>query len=162
MNIEYYNSIDISIFSCIILLVIIFHTITNVQQHSLSARYRGLLAISLLAILTLDIVAQADFPFSMKTNHTVYYCLILMYFILQPLPVSLGLMYLFSLYREQRFSVKYHLLFLIPFFIGFLAVVYSIFTDYVFYIDDANIYHRGPGCSFSPSQIILLPSRPSD
>lgn len=38
-----------------------------------------------------------------------------------------------------------HLFFLLPFFVGLAAIIYSAFSGFIFYIDDLNRYHRGPG-----------------
>ena len=145
MNIQFYNSIDINIFSCVILMVIIINTFIRTRDLPLSARYRVLLSCTLLLIFIMDIVSRIDLPYSKQTNHTILYIVDLIYFLLQPLPVSIGLMYLFSIYRERRFSFRCHLLFLLPFFVGLAALIYSVPTGFIFYIDNANVYHRGPG-----------------
>ncbi len=145
MDINIFNTIDINIFSTIILLIIIVNTLINSRNLPLSARYRLYLVYSLLAIFLTDCFARLDMNFDRQTTHTILYIENFIYFILQPLPVSLGLMYIFSIFREKRFSLKYHLLFLIPFFSGILVMIISIFTGYIFYIDELNQYHRGPG-----------------
>ena len=143
--IQTYNIIDINIFSSVILLVIFVNTLLNYRNLPLSARYRMLLVVCLLIIFLTDSLSRIDMNFSRRTVHAILYIENFVYFLLQPLPVSLSLMYLFSIFREKRFSFAVHMLFLIPFFIGLAAVVYSIFTGFIFYIDDMNEYHRGPG-----------------
>ncbi|MBN2510661.1 MAG: diguanylate cyclase [Spirochaetales bacterium] len=142
---EAYNQIDINIFSGIILLVITINTIIHYRNLPLSARYRMLLAISLLVILITDTLGRMETDVSFQTERILLYTLNYIYFLFQPLPVSLGLMYLFSIFRERRFSLGAHLLFLVPFFIGLAALVYSAFTGWIFYHDELNNYHRGPG-----------------
>ena len=145
MSIDFYNSIDIIFFSCIILLVIIIHALINRENLQLSARYRTILAFIILVILLCDLVSRIHFPMDKQTEHIFRYILNFVYLVLQPLPVSLGLMYLFSLFREKRYSRSLLLIFLIPFFAGCAVMIYSIFTGFVFFIDENNIYHRGPG-----------------
>lgn len=142
---NFYNSVDISIYSVLILAVIIVHSISKTESLSLSGRYRILLALSIGAILLCDILASIHYPTDWSGTHLLKYLLFYVYFLLQPLPVSLGLMYLFSLFREKRFSVFQHFLFLIPVLVGSILMAVSLFTNFVFYIDADNIYHRGPG-----------------
>lgn len=148
MTVALYNSIDIFIYSIIVLLVIVIHGLVHYKNLQLSSRYRMLLALSILVILILDLFSRVPLPFSKNTVYYTKYYLNFVYFIFQPLPISLGLMFLFSLFTEKRFSVKYHLLILIPFFAGCAIMIYSFFTGFVFYIDDNNVYHRGPGTIF--------------
>ncbi len=145
MAINYYNYIDIHIFSILLLLIIIIHTYRYNGDLSLSARYRTWLAFTILIISLLDILSRSDLPIGGNTLHKIKFAVNFAYLSIQSLPVSLGLLYLFSLFREKRFSLPSHLLFLLPFFAGCVLMVYSLFTDYVFYIDGANVYHRGPG-----------------
>ena len=145
MNVDFFNIIDVNIFSSIILLTIIINTNIHSKSLPLSARYRQMLACSLLAIFLMDSLTRVVTGSSGPAAHTANYIGNFIYFILQPLPVSLGLMYLFSIFREKRFSLRYHFLFLIPFFAGLLVMIYSSFTEFIFYIDDTNQYHRGPG-----------------
>jgi len=148
VTVAVYNSIDIFIYSIIILLVILFHGLVNYENLQLSARYRLLLALCILVILVLDLFTRIPLPFDKKTVYYLRYWLNFVYFVLQPLPVSLGLMFLFSLFSEKRYSLKYLLFFLTPFFAGCIVMAYSYFTGFAFYIDADNVYHRGPGTIF--------------
>ncbi len=141
----FFNSVDIIIFSLLILAVIIAHSLHRKESLSLSGRYRILLAASIFVILLCDLVPRFGFPPRWSGTYGVRYFFIFTYLLLQPLPVSLGLMYLFSLFRERRFTPGQHLLFLIPLFAGAVAMGYSLFTGFIFSLDGDNVYHRGPG-----------------
>ncbi len=145
MTFSLYTSADVLLFSAVILLIIIFHSLLHYDNLQLSARYRMLVSITILAIIILDFLSRLTLPFNTSVNYVILYCINFIYFILQPLPVSIGLMYLFSLFREKRFPVLYHLLFLIPFFSGCIVMMHSLFTDVIFFLDADNVYHRGPG-----------------
>lgn len=146
MNIAFCGSVDIIIFSGIILLVLVAHAALNRTTLPVSARYRTFIALAILAILVCDLISRVRVPSAGRNfNHVLAYMSNFVYFVLQPLPVSLGIMYLLSLFRERRITVKLRLLCLIPFFIGCAAMLYSIFTGFIFHIDGNNGYHRGPG-----------------
>ena len=146
MIISIYSSVDIILFSCIILLVLIFHAVLNRATLPVSARYRTLVAITVLIILLFDFFSRIRFPSGgLNFNHGFAFVTNFFYLVLQPLPVTFGLMYIFSLFREQRITGRNRVLFFIPFAVGCVAMLYSLFTGFVFYIDDNNIYHRGPG-----------------
>lgn len=146
MNIVFYGSVDIILFSGIILLVLVSHAVLNRATLQVSARYRTWIALAILAILVLDFVSRVRFPpAGMEFNHVLAYVSNFLYLLLQPLPVSLGIMYLLTLFRERRITLKIRMLCMIPFFIGCIAMACSFFTRFIFNIDGNNVYHRGPG-----------------
>lgn len=145
VTIAVFNSIDIILFSIAILLIIIAQGFNGKGYLPLSARYRTVMAFSILIILVLDLLARTAGPFTGTMQHQFRYGVNFAYMILQPLPVSLGLMYLFSIFRERPFPLKWHMVFLLPFFAGCIVMGYSLFTDWIFYIDADNVYRRGPG-----------------
>ena len=145
MNGTFYNTIDILFFSFIILVIIISYSLVCYNNLQLAAKYRMFMAVSILVIVVLDFLSRIEFPFSKSVNHVILYIVNYVYFILQPLPVCIGMMYLFSLFSEKRFSMRYYFILLLPFIAGCIVMIYSLFTDFVFYIDDNNMYNRGPG-----------------
>lgn len=132
-------------FSFIILVIIISYSLVCYNNLQLAAKYRMFMAVSILVIVVLDFLSRIEFPFSKSVNHVILYIVNYVYFVLQPLPVCIGMMYLFSLFSEKRFSMRYYFILLLPFIAGCIVMIYSLFTDFVFYIDDNNMYNRGPG-----------------
>lgn len=145
MNGTFYNTIDILFFSFIILVIIISYSLVCYNNLQLAAKYRMFMAVSILVIVVLDFLSRIEFPFSKSVNHVILYIVNYVYFVLQPLPVCIGMMYFFSLFSEKRFSMRYYFILLLPFIAGCIVMIYSLFTDFVFYIDDNNMYNRGPG-----------------
>lgn len=145
MSVLIFNTIDLFVFSGIILAAIIAHTFASNEVLPLSSEYRTKLALSIMAVMAIDLVARLDLKLAPETLRAAKYALNSAYFLLQPLPVSLGLMYLFSLFREKRFTYGERALFLLPFFAGAALVAANCFTGLVFTIDGNNAYRRGPG-----------------
>lgn len=145
MSIALFNTLDLYLFSILLLAGIIAHTLARREPLPLSAIYRTALSVGIILIMALDGAARLPLSLPPDTLRTVRYILNFSYLLLQPLPVSLGLMYLFSLFRERPFSPGATILFMLPVLAGAALMAYSLGTGFIFTVDSSGSYHRGPG-----------------
>jgi diguanylate cyclase (GGDEF)-like protein len=80
---------------------------------------------------------------------------VVLFYVLQPVPMALWMAYLYSILRETRPERSEWLLLVLPFAVNLVITVASLWLDFTFEIDENNTYHRGayyvllPGVCYS-------------
>lgn len=99
-----------------------------------------------LSLLSLDaadwLLDGKSGPFNLLLHQVVDY----LFFAVHPLPALIWTFYIRHLVtRDQKPAEKPPVIMLIPVIAGYALLFINIFTGFVFYIGQNNVYHRGPG-----------------
>ncbi|MDC7127267.1 MAG: GGDEF domain-containing protein [Spirochaetales bacterium] len=100
---------------------------------------------SILFVLVLDTCVWADAGILFKNPIPVTYTLNFMLHLCQPIPLIIWLYYIDFMFNKSTERLKHRWSYLLPFILTVILMIYSTFTGFIFYIDDSNIYHVGPG-----------------
>ena len=138
------NNIIINSFSILLLIILCFHSLRRTAEKTMQFRlYIGILLVTML-LLVLDMFSRTD------GNSEALYPLFnhlsnLLLFLLNPLVPSLWLMYVaFQISHDENKTKKLILPLLGINVINVVMVIISKFKGWYYFIDNANVYHRGP------------------
>ncbi len=138
------SNIIINSFSILLLSVILVHSYLNVEKNTLQNRLYILVVQLTMLLLIFDIFGRFDgnpdtiFP---VLNHLGNFLI----FILSPVLPSIWIMYVyFQIYRNEKKALKLIYPLLGINLLHAVVVIISQFTGWLYTIDAANIYHRGP------------------
>ncbi len=142
MDLEF--NIVINIFSIILLFIIYLHSIQTVERKSLQFRLYFYILFFTALMLVIDIFSRCDglnqdyYPFLNQVGNFLI-------FAGNPIVPFGWLLYVYlQVFNDEKKVKKFFL----PLFWVFLAhlamVIASQFTGWFYYIDGANVYHRGP------------------
>jgi len=141
----FFNIIDSNVISCLIVLLVIFNLRISGRSGSYSSRAMLALCWTILAVLIVDALAWVFLDVPGKAGFYLIYLSNFLLFLLNPLPPSAWLFYIFVNFREGHVSKRERFLISLPVLINFIIMIYSLFSGFVFTVDPANQYHRGPG-----------------
>ncbi|MDO4546361.1 MAG: diguanylate cyclase [Bacillota bacterium] len=142
--------LNIFLFSLVLLAVIYIDTRKDADTSASTFLFRGLLILSMVAMLSYLAVNSIDYMAPGLANF-VSWRMYQVYIVMGVLLSYLLLLYIIaSLYEETFHSSKKLLsaLFSIPLGLIIAAVLLAPFTGWIFYIDDLNNYHRGDYYAF--------------
>lgn len=138
------SNIIINSFSILLLSVILVHSYLNVEKNTLQNRLYILVVQLTMLLLIFDIFGRFDgnpdtiFP---VLNHLGNFLI----FILSPVLPSIWIIYVyFQIYRNEKKALKLIYPLLGINLLHAAVVIISQFTGWLYTIDAANIYHRGP------------------
>lgn len=138
------NNLIINIYSILILLVL-YHQNNKFQDDKKfnNKIFRSMMQLTFV-LLFLDIISRLDGninSFYPVLNQTGNFLL----FMLSPLLASLYLLYVHDqLFNNEENTKKLIIPLFVINFLNAIIVIISIFFDWFYYIDENNIYHRGP------------------
>lgn len=148
------NNLLINLYSIIILVIIYVHSLT--QSEKLPFRYKlyALMLQFTAIMLVVDILSRFDGnpgTIYSKINHIGNFLI----FLLNPVAPSIWLLYAhFEIFRDETLTkrfIKPAIMFIVLYAI---MVIFSLPGKWLYYIDDNNIYHRGP-LYFVPVVIVV-------
>lgn len=145
---ELFLRIDINLYAVLILIVVLISLHIKKNEKVLSTQYFIMLAYSVIALLLLECLTWAVNGKPGRFNYYLNYWANFVFLLLNPLPPVLWLCYLdMTVYNSpQRLKKRFY--YLLPLFLNVLLMIYSLFTEFVFTIDGANLYRRGDGIAF--------------
>jgi diguanylate cyclase (GGDEF)-like protein len=138
---EKYRTVDLNIFLILILFMII-HMIGKKQSYrSYSTRLFLGLCWSTIILLALDVV----FWLVNGVNSQLIYVTTIAYFLAEPLPLIIWLCYLDFHVHNSRERLRKRWYYTQPLIFIAVLLLISTFTNFIFSIDSAGQYQRGPG-----------------
>ncbi|KUP20884.1 ATP-binding protein [Paenibacillus sp. DMB5] len=144
MPILYY--VQTSAFGLIITIIIFFHMIAHKGNKTTSRKIFWGLLLSNIILLILELLLNIFSGLDSFTARKILPVILCFFYIMNPVPEALWVLYLDSILREnkEKFNILLISLVAIPFTINLLLSVFSLSNGLLFYIDSANNYHRGP------------------
>lgn len=131
---------------CIIILVIVMLNVINRSEKSMMYDQKLFVAIIclLIAILIFDSFTWLLDGETFQSAHTLAYISNFVYYIIQPVLCLLWLIYTdYKSFGDTKKLKKRLVYYCIPTVVFIILTIVSLFTGWFFYIDSANIYHRG-------------------
>lgn len=141
---DIFNQIDIDIFSFIICALLLFDTYNRNEKHLFEYRLFNTLLISNMILLLLD---AATWAIDGQTfiNPTIYITINVLGYMMNPVPPFLWLLYAdYQVFNDEKHTRKIFWPFLVPAIINAIMALLTPLTGLLFYLDQNNIYHRGP------------------
>lgn len=139
------ETLDVSIISFIILSIVLIHSYNRLDRIFIQYRLFLTLVIMNIFLIVLDL---ASWFFNGQPGAIGYFGNIICNFIqfaTVPLLPGVWIIYIYYMvYQDARYIGKIKWFLTVAFLIHFLIVVASLYTGWFFYVDSANIYHRGP------------------
>lgn len=138
-------ALSINIFSLLILITIFLYE----RGGSLRKFYQDKIFISILKLTIITIVLDSigwilDGRIG-GINKSIYYIITIVNFILNPvLPIQWAAYVDYQIFNNEKRIKKMRKVLLVPVLINAITVILSPFLGTAFYIDNLNIYHRGP------------------
>jgi diguanylate cyclase (GGDEF)-like protein len=141
----YFLSSDINLYAIAILLILLYNIVVQKEK---DFQHKIFIAMILTSILVLVLDTFTVFLDGKAGVGTFYWIVYILYFIINPIPCYLWMLFIkLQIHRAENGVKRIMLPFLIPIFINAVLTILSLFTNLFFYIDSNNIYHRG---KFSP------------
>jgi len=138
------SNIIINSFSILLMCVILFHSYRNVEKKTLQNRLYILMIQLTIFLLFFDILGRFDgnpdsvFP---VLNHVGNFLI----FLLSPVLPSIWVIYVhFQIYRDEKKALRLLFPLAVLNAVHALIVLLSQYTGWLYTIDSANIYQRGP------------------
>jgi len=150
------NSFVINVYSILLLLILLYHSLKQAEKESIPSR----LYILLLGVTALELIADVLGRFDGRPN-TLYPILnhignFTVFFLNSVLP-SLWLLYVYyQVYNENRNVRRLYLSLAAVNAANLAFVILSQFYGWIYYIDADNIYHRGPFFLLSAAMVFVL------
>lgn len=139
-------------------LIICFHMIArNVHKSELRNIFWGLL-ISNIILLSLELLLNTFTGMDSAYVGTLLPIIICIFYIMNPIPEALWIFYLDAVIRrnEQRgMSKKSAIIICLPLVLNVSLSIISIYNGSLFYVDEHNVYHRGPYFLWMPAMCYI-------
>jgi diguanylate cyclase (GGDEF)-like protein len=136
--------LDINIFSLIISALIFFDMYNRNEKQFLQYRLFIALLLSNMVLLVLDSLEWVFDGHAGPTISLVLTSVYILYYIMNPLPPFLWSLYAhYQVFHDERRTRKLFLPLLIPVIIFAIISITSPLTDWLFFFDGNNVYHRG-------------------
>ena len=150
------SNLAINIYSIVILIIIYIHSLKQNEKFSLQHRFYAIMLQITAIMLVLDILSRFD------GNPGTYYSEFNSFgnfflFMFSPIVPSLWLLYAHcEIYHDESQTKRLMKPLFIVIAINAIMTVLSLFFGWFYYIDEENIYHRGPFFLFSVTFAIGL------
>lgn len=143
MPLLYY--VQTSAIGLLITMIIAFHMIRHDVRKTPSRKVFGALIISNMILLLLEMLLNIFTGVNSPFARDVLPMIVLLFYIMNPLPEALWVVYLDTIIQKNgRARNKLLIVVAIPFLLNFVFSLLSLHNGFLFYIDEINIYHRGP------------------
>ncbi len=144
MPLLYY--IQISAIGLIITLIIAFHMLRYDVRRTPSRKIFGALILSNAILLSLEMLLNFFTGSPSAGSRIVLPTVVSIFYIMNPVPEALWVLYLDSIIRKNGQTRNKLLLFLIsaPVLLNLVFSLLSLHNGLLFFIDEKNVYHRGP------------------
>ncbi|MDC7124507.1 MAG: GGDEF domain-containing protein [Spirochaetales bacterium] len=138
-------SVEINLFMSLMLLVIVAGIYTRQKNKSIQRELFLLLCWSTILMQVLDALTWYLNGIPDEKYITANYLANLFLFLFQPIPFTVWLFYLDIIVNQSVKALKKRWYYFIPIVFSTVTLLSTMSNGYVFYIDESNIYHRGPG-----------------
>lgn len=138
-------TLQANIYSLIILSIVFINFRKRSDLTNASNRFFLIMLKVVMAILILDSIGISLYGQPGQPVHFLLMLLTLIYYLLNPLPSLFWMAYVhYTIHRSEKRLKKLFTIALIPVYLNSILSVASIFTGWLFYFGDDNVYHRGP------------------
>ncbi|MDC7224867.1 MAG: GGDEF domain-containing protein [Spirochaetales bacterium] len=137
--------IDNNIFSIFLMLLIICNIYTGKRNEYYTSKYMLFMCWSTIAVLIVDLAAWLALSVPGRLGFFLVYLFNYLLFLLNPTTAVFWLMYCYAHLKRGRLSSREFCLLSLPFAINLIPMVLTIFTGFVFWVDEFNQDHRGAG-----------------
>ena len=145
MTISDFQIVDVHIFCILVMLTLLIGILVKKKGFLYSTSTILIMCAVTILILVLDFI---PWLFNGKPGETARRTILIfntLYFFIHPLSPVIWLCYIdLTLYGSIR-RLRRRFFYLYPMVIGIGLTLFSLKSGFVFYIDEANVYHRGPG-----------------
>ncbi|MFP4383450.1 MAG: GGDEF domain-containing protein [Spirochaetia bacterium] len=167
---ELFLRIDINLYAIFLLIIILISLYMRKNEKILSTRYFILLTYSVILLLVLECLSWTADGKQGSVNYHLNYLTHFVFLLLNPLPPVLWLCYLDLNVHNSLKRLRKRGYYMLPLLLAGILMVVSLFTGFVFTINEANFYTRGDGiavlaainfCFFGAGFIIVYRKRKS-
>jgi len=143
--------IDINLFAFGVLIILLISLLRNSDTHLIHVRLFLAMLIVNLFMLMIDSFAWIIDGQPSDMAHTLNVLVNAVYYIFNPVSGVLWLLYVdFYIFDDLERLYRRGMFYIAPITFNLLLTIMSLYNGFYFYMDNANIYHRGPGFMMSP------------
>jgi diguanylate cyclase (GGDEF)-like protein len=145
VNLSFLSSVNTNIYSLIISALIVIHEFNGAQQRNLQDKlFKDLLSLNVILVVLDSVACYLNGKAGVIAELLNYMINVIGYLVI-PLPLLIWALYTdYLIFQSKKHTQKAKFYLSFPMVINALLVLLSLFKGLIFYIDDKNIYHRGP------------------
>ena len=145
IHLSYLQNTQLELFSFLVCAILLFDILLHKEKYHFENKLFLTVLIANMVILLVDALGWAIEGNLQHSLNAIYFRLVLLYFMMNPLLPYLLLLYIdFQIYQDRHRLRKLFWPYMTPLIFIAILLIANPFTQILFHIDQNNVYHRGP------------------